>query len=227
MKRLLSAYQYIAPAVLTPLGCWLWWQHYDGNLQLAALAVLIPILFAYIVPGIGTNILRVWEFNTRWKLGNFRPHHGFVFGSATAIILLPAMGAPNLEASLYEVVRTGVVAACVLGLINWVYDIAAIRAGILCVYNQPHADGLGPRQIASDYAPWFFGGFGLIHAMGLRIAEGQFSGEASWAVYAVFFAGLLAASITLPTLAYAANSKWKHGHFGCRPIRHPEFEVDR
>lgn len=222
MKRLLSAYQYIAPAVLTPLAAWLWWRHYGGNLQLTALAMLIPILFAYIVPGIGTNVLHVWEFNTRWKLGNFRPHHGFVFGSATAMILLPV-----IAFSSANVMITSVLAAVVLGLINWAYDIAAIRAGILCVYNQPYADGLGPRQIASDYAPWFFGGFGFIHAMGLRIAETRFAVEAGYMEYALFFAALLAAAIALPTLAYVLQSKWKHGHFGCHPVHVPELETDR
>jgi len=43
----------------------------------------IPVLYAYIVPAVGTNVFRIWEFNTRLRLGRFRPHHGFVFGSAS------------------------------------------------------------------------------------------------------------------------------------------------
>ena len=85
-KRVFEIYQYVAPAILTPFSFWLWWQTYNENLWLTLIAWLIPILYAYVVPGIGTNVLKVWEFDTRYRLGRFRPHHGFVFGSATATI---------------------------------------------------------------------------------------------------------------------------------------------
>ena len=58
MRRAFEAYQYVAPALLTPLAAWLWWRHYDGNAALAAIALVVPIAYAYIVPGIGTNLLR-------------------------------------------------------------------------------------------------------------------------------------------------------------------------
>lgn len=220
MKRLLSLYPTIAPAILTPLGCWLWWRHYGGDARLALLALGTPILFAYIVPGIGTNLLKVWEFDARLKLGRFRPQHGFVFGSATAILMLPVMGAPQPAAGLADVLLAGFIAACVLGFVNWIYDIAAIRAGILKVYNQPHADGLGPEAIAADYAPWFFGGFGLCYGAGLRFSEGLLIGTPGWLPAALLLLGMTAASVVLPTLAYAGSSWRKHGHSGCRPV-HP------
>ena len=40
MRRLLDTYQYVAPAVLTPLAGWLWWHHYHGHAALAAIALL-------------------------------------------------------------------------------------------------------------------------------------------------------------------------------------------
>ncbi len=86
MKQFFNIYQYLAPLILTPLSFWLWWRFYEGNLYLTLMAWLMPILFAYIVPGVGTNILKVWEFNTKFRLGKFRVHHGFVFGSATSLI---------------------------------------------------------------------------------------------------------------------------------------------
>ena len=84
MNRLLRIYQYLAPAVLTPLSFALWWGEY-GKLPQVLVAWGLPILWAYLVPAVGTNVLKVWEFDVRWKLGRFRPHHGFVFGSATAL----------------------------------------------------------------------------------------------------------------------------------------------
>src|ERR1700704_2034849 len=105
MRRAFEAYQYVAPALLTPLAAWLWWRHYDGNVALTAIALVVPIAYAYIVPGIGTNLLQVWEFDTRLRLGRFRPHHGFVFGSATAILALLTVGSPSPHLQPSEVVR--------------------------------------------------------------------------------------------------------------------------
>ena len=218
MRRAFETYQYLAPAVLTPLGAWLWWRHYDGNVALAAIAVLVPIAHAYIVPAIGTNVLRVWEFDTRLRLGRFRPHHGFVFGSATALLMLLVIGEPAAHPAAADAIRTGLLAACVLGVVNWLYDAAALRAGILKVYNQPWADGRGAGSIAVDYAPWFFGGFGLIHGAGLKLAEGALLSDADPSRALAIGCALVLATATLPTLGYIAQSYWRHGHHGCRPV---------
>jgi hypothetical protein len=221
MRRAFEAYQYVAPALLTPLAAWLWWRHYDGDVALAAIALLVPITYAYIVPGIGTNLLRVWEFDTRLRLGRFRPHHGFVFGSATAMLALPTIGAPERISTMLEVLARGTAVAVVLGVLNWVYDALAIRAGFLKVYNQPWADGRA-WSIASDYAPWFFGGFGLIYASGLKLAEAALLAEPDTTrAVAVGFA-ILAATLTLPTLGYVVQSYARHGHHGCRPVMRAE-----
>lgn len=218
MRRLLEAYQYVMPAVLTPLGAWLWWRHYDGHVALAALALLVPVAHAYIVPGIGTNVLRMWEFDTRLKLGRFRPHHGFVFGSATAALMLPALGAPNAQPAFADVAASALIAALILGVANWLYDVAAIRAGILKVYNQPWAEGRGAPAIVNDYAPWFFGGFGLIQGAGLKLAEGLLLPDSDPVRAIAVGLALLAATVTLPTLGYVLQSYLRHGHHGCRPV---------
>ena len=218
MRRVFDIYQYVAPAVLTPLGAWLWWRHYDGELPLAAVALLVPIVHAYLVPGIGTNILKVWEFDTRLRLGRFRPHHGFVFGSATAILALLTVGQPSPHLEPSEVVRSALLTGLLLGGVNWLYDEAAIRAGILRVYNQPWADGSRPAAIVNDYAPWFFGGFGLIYGAGLKIVESMLIGSSSPIPPMLAGLALLVATATVPTLGYVIQSYVRHGHHGCRPI---------
>ena len=56
MRKALSLYQYLAPAVLGPASLLLWYREYAGNLRLVAAAWLLPVLWAYIVPGIGPCI---------------------------------------------------------------------------------------------------------------------------------------------------------------------------
>jgi hypothetical protein len=218
MRRALAIYAYAAPAVLTPLSFVLWRREYAGKLELVAGAWLVPILWAYIVPGIGTNVLKVWEFDARLRLGRYRPHHGFVFGSATAMIAWLAHGAPAHDVA--AVLRCSLVMALVLGAVNLVYDIVALRAGILRVYNQPWAQGKPATSIALDYAPWFFGGFGAIYGAGIGVLERlDASGALSPSVFALTFALMLIACSCLPAAGYAIQSRLRHGHWGTRPVK--------
>ena len=216
MKHALTLYQYLAPVILAPTSFWLWYREYEGDLRLVAAAWLIPVLWAYIVPGVGTNVLKVWEFNTRLRLGRFRPHHGFVFGSATAtlawVVHVPAH-------NLFDIARGALVVCSVLAFWNLLYDVAAIRAGLLSVYNQPWADGQGEAAIAMDYAPWFFGGFGAVYGFGLGTMEWLNDKAAlSGPVLAAALPIVLLLSMTLPVAGFMAQSRRRHGHSGTRPV---------
>lgn len=182
-------YAILGPLILTPLSFWLW----RGDLA----GWLVPILWAYIVPGIGTNVLKMWEFDTRLKLGRFRPHHGFVFGSATSMIGWCVHRFADAPLS------SAVTMAVILGVLNFAYDVKALQAGILRVYNQPWAEGRNEFEVALDYAPWFFGGFGAVYGYGLAAHMNALT--------------LLAATLTIPTAAYIAQSLVRHGHPGTTP----------
>jgi hypothetical protein len=93
--------------------------------------------------------------------------------------------------------------AVVLGIINFAYDVKALQSGILRVYNQPWAEGRNEVGIALDYAPWFFGGFGAMYGYGLAAHMNALA--------------LLAATLTIPTAAYIAQSLLRHGHPGTTP----------
>ncbi|MGD0722673.1 MAG: hypothetical protein ABR970_16690 [Roseiarcus sp.] len=217
-SRFFHLYAYACPAILTPLAFFLWRRHYDGNAQLAAVALGIPIAHAYLVPGIGTNVLKMWRFNARLKLGALRPHHGFVFGGATATLSLPIFPAPSAEPTASSILGVALGVGALLLFVNWIYDALALRHGVLEVYNQPWADGAGPWAIAADYACWFFGVFGLLYGAGLRFAEGALLAAPSWGEMLAIGAGLVIATAVLPTLGYICSSYLRHGHSGCRPI---------
>ena len=159
----------------------------------------------------------MWAFNTRLRLGRFRPHHGFVFGSATAALTLACMGAPDAQPTAAVIARTAALTGALLFAVNWIYDALALKHGVLEVYNQPWADGAGPAVIAADYVPWFFGMFGVIYGAGLRVAEGALLTAPSLAGAFGLGALLIGATISLPSLGYVAASFLRHGHSGCRP----------
>ncbi|MFZ2268292.1 MAG: hypothetical protein WAV95_12010 [Azonexus sp.] len=214
---LIRIYPYVAPLVLAPLSFWLWWGEY-GNWPQVLVAWLIPVLWAYIVPGVGTNICGVWEFDARWKLGRFRPQHGFVFGSATASLAWLLHGQP--AQSVGDVLRYAVVLCSVLGFWNFLYEVRALQSGMLKVYNQPWADGRGEEAIVFDYAPWFFGGFGAAYGLlvaGLEYFVHRQGLPGPWLTAAVVLGGL-AGCIALPVFGFIRQSRRKHGHPGTRPV---------
>lgn len=186
----MKLYAWLGPLILAPLTFVLW----RGDL----VGWLVPILWAYIVPGIGTNVLKVWEFDTRLRLGRFRPHHGFVFGSATAMI------GWLVHRYVHTPLASAIAMALVLGVINFAYDVKALQSGILRVYNQPWSEGKSEVEIALDYAPWFFGGFGAIYGYAIAARTD--------------FAIALAAVLLIPTAGYVMQSMLRHGHWGTRPV---------
>jgi len=217
MKKALSIYQYVAPAILGPASFALWQSEYAGNPKLVATAWLIPVLWAYIVPGIGTNVLRVWELDTRFRLGRFRPHHGFVFGSATA--MLARLVHTSRAGDLWSIARSALVLCAVIGFVNVLYDVKALKSGILRVYNQPWADGRSETAIAMDYAPWFFGGFGAMYGGGMATMEWlDGRGVLSMSAFAMAFAAVLGLTLVVPTAGYVLQSIRRHGHWGTRPV---------
>lgn len=217
MRKALSVYQYVGPAVLGPVSLILWYREYGGDLRLVAAAWLIPVLWAYIVPGIGTNVLKVWEFDVRLKLGRFRPHHGFVFGSATATLAWLVHGGAAQDP--LGIARHALVLGSILGFANLLYDMKAIESGILRVYNQPWAEGKRAASIALDYAPWFFGGFGTVYGAGLGAVEWlAATGSLSGPLFALVFGATIVLTLLVPTGGYVLRSIRKHGHWGTRPI---------
>lgn len=216
-KFLFDMYQYIAPVVLTPLSFFLWNKTYSGNLYLVLIAICIPIFYAYIVPGIGTNVLKLWKFDSPLMVGNFRIHHGFIFGSATSVITWIVSN--SIANDYKDVLISSFVVGSILAFWNTVYDIEAVKAGVVKVFNQPYSEGKDPDTIVMDYGPIIFGFFGAVYAACLKTSE-LFIQRYSVTLFQFFFlfAGILLLSIAVPVLSFIRSSKKKHGHNGLRPF---------
>lgn len=214
MNKIFELYSYTAALILGPLSAYLWWKTYSNYSQWL-LAWLIPILWAYIVPGVGTNLCKVWEIKSRFQLGRFRLQHGFVFGSATSLIVwFIHQPAQCISAILIECFIT----CSVIGFWNVLYDILAIKAGVLCVYNQPWAEGKDTEVIVLDYATWVFGGFGFCYALVISSYEYiVFNYSPSFLFNCLFFVVGLIICVTIPVLGVMAKSYKKYGHYGTKP----------
>jgi hypothetical protein len=231
--KLLAIYQYAAPFALFPLSYWLWLQRCEGDHRLVWAALAMPVLFAYLIPGIGTNCLHLWELNTRLRLGKFRPHHGFVFGTATSLFALllplPREGVPVL----IEAARAGILLCALLGFWNWLYDIHAIRVGFIRVYTPLSLSGAGPEAVTTEYAPVLFGVFGFVYGVFLVANHSLLAAQGRWDLYWWLVGGENLLTLGLPVAAYVLSSWLRHGKTGLEPYRRgnperpPEIDKER
>jgi hypothetical protein len=195
--KLFEWYQYAAPALGLPLLYWVW-QAILGPKRAAAFLVVL-VLQAYIVPGLGTNWTRLYEFRSRWRWGRFRPHQGLVFGTAAAAL-----------AVLGRSLSPWAVGALCAGLV-WSYDSVAITRGFIVVYNQPWALGRPAWRIAADYAlPYFF-------TYGAVLAAWSKALERDPAAGIGFYLAGLACLCALPVAGLTLASWIQYGHSGLWP----------
>jgi len=214
--RFFNLYQYLAPLLLFPVSYYLWLRQYQANQAMVWLLLTPPILFAYIIPGLGTNWLKLWTFNTRLRLGQFRPHHGFVFGTATSLFALLTLGPMPPSFDLLEFVRAGFILGSVLAFWNWIYDILAIRAGFIIAFNRPYAAGRGAEAIATDYAPVLFGTFGCCYGVTIRLMQYYLLDLGMWdIVWWLVIGGNLFILIT-PVIGYMLSAYLKYGDHGLK-----------
>lgn len=223
--RMFNLYQYLAPPLLFPVAYILWLRAADGDQRLAAFMVAIPVLWAYIVPGVGANLLGLWEFHARLRLGRFRPHHGFVFGTATALFALVTLGGAAPDATLTGLLQTGFLLGSVLALWNWIYDLLAIRAGLITVYNRPYAAGQPAEVIVADYAPVLFGTFGFCYGIAIRLGQALLPRWTSWPATGLLLLGCTVVTVSLPVVAYILTTYLRYGEFGLQAYSRPTEEA--
>ena len=196
---ILKLYQAMGPLIFFPLSVWLWLNRYDDHQWLSLFGLFVPIVFATVVPFVGIRVLGLWEMRTKLSSQGFRPHHGLFFGTATSLLALLCLPAEPMV-SVADMFRAGFVLAMTVGFINWFYDVFAIKAGMLAVYNKPFSEGASGEAIAMQYAPALFGGFGFIYGLSLRWAESIALSEPSPTMIGAVFGLASIASITVPLI---------------------------
>jgi hypothetical protein len=206
MSRFFHFYQFAGPAIALPFAYWGWLRAYEGDHVLAIAALAVPIVYAYVIPGLGTNWLRLWDFNTSLKIGRFRPHHGFVFGSATSLLALPCFIPERAPFELPGLLRAAFLVGSVLAFWNWLYDAHALRSGFIVIRRQPYQAHLSHEAFAMEYAPVFFGAVGACYGSYLYVATYVLWTSRRIDLFWWVLLGGIAALLVIPLCAYVAAS---------------------
>ena len=150
MKRAyLYLVDFVLPLPMTALmfGLWRW---RTGNALFAAYPLALGVLFGYIFPGIGTNILHLWKFDGPGRIGNYFLHHGFLYAPYLSLVFFTAfaVGTPLSAGNSLRIVLSSAFIQCVL---SCHHDYCGVSTGMIEIDNKAARAGLSPVEIVTDF----------------------------------------------------------------------------
>lgn len=208
-RILLHLTTHVLPVPVT-IAMFFVWQRWSGSVAFAALLILLPLLYGYIVPGIATNLLGRWRFTGPGRIGNFYAHHGFLYASKMSPLLLVSfLGTPLAPLSWAVITRVVLCAGALHSLVYWLNDIALVRQGILIINSPAARAGRSPEAIVTRYAPLCFFVIGASYAGVALLAFDRFIVERhpDAATFASVALAGLAIMVVLSTLAYRISER--------------------
>lgn len=217
LRRFYGIYQFVVPLLFFPLAYWLWWRRFDRTHDLAALVMFVPVVSFYIFVIIGILKFRLWRINTWPTIRGIRPHHGFVFSTASALFFYICLRmVPVDQTGILSVLTAAFLGASVFGFWNWWYETYAVKSDFISIYTKKIADSASAEEAVTDYAPVLFGSMGACYGALVKTAENllfpEHSATSYWLVALV--GGL--SMILVPTGLYLLAHRIKHGESGLK-----------
>ena len=160
---------YVLPLPLTVLMYVLWFAR-TGEAWFSAYTLALGIAFGYILPGIGTNLLGLWEFSGPLKIGRSCVHHGFMYAPYFSLTLYVCYGAGG-DLGPGGVIALIVASALVQGFLSTLHDLQGLRSGFIKIHSRKSREGAGPEAVALDYGPVGFSLCGGAYAFSCIIAR--------------------------------------------------------
>jgi hypothetical protein len=191
---LLFGSTYLFPAIGFPLITYAWWRSSDGSWPFVVVAMGVPVLFGYLMPGVAIHVVKRWRMTSGPRVGSYYIHHGFVYGSKLAFVLLVVVRSLASVDTALDVASVIIVTGAATAFGGWWHDAQAVRAGKIAI------DG-GLEALASFAPPSYFA-MGATYACVVIAAHhivARDAGTLAW----VFPSGL-AIMCGIPTLVFLA-----------------------
>jgi len=167
--RILFIVDFILPLPLTALMFYLWYRR-THSWSFSAYVLVLPLMFGYILPGIATNILKLWSFT--WKLmrvGNYFIHHGFMYAPYFALSLYLTFGSWE-QFTMTQAITIAISNAFLQCFLTTWHDYWAVKSGMIEMYNKPFREGKSAAEIVLDYGPIGYALFGFLYAASCLLA---------------------------------------------------------
>ena len=207
MKRAyLYLIDFVLPLPMTALMFVLWrWR--TGNAIFAAYTLALGVLFGYIFPGIGTNVLHLWKFNGPLRIGNYFIHHGFMYAPYLSLVLYIAFaeGAPLTAGNSIRIVLSSAFIQCVL---SCHHDYCGVGTGMIEIDSRAARARLSPVEIVTDFGVVSFALVGASFSASCLIAYRFIVGKGNadpWTFVLLLAVGL--ALMGVPALQYVIKNR--------------------
>ncbi len=145
----LATSTYIFPLVGSPLLVWAWWRIAGGDWRLVALVLAVPLVFGYVVAWVATGVVKRWRVTSGWRIGGAHIHHGFVYASKMAFVLLLATRSP-ISLRRWDFVAVVLLVGAATAFGGWLHDLYAIREGKIEFVG---LDARAAEQALASFAP--------------------------------------------------------------------------
>jgi hypothetical protein len=120
---------YLFPLAGFPLVTYAWWRTSGGSRPFVAVVMGAPVIFGYLMPGIATQYVKRWRFTSGPRLGAYYVHHGFVYASKLAFVLLLVVRSLAGVRSAFDVASIALITGAATAFGGWLHDVHAVRAG--------------------------------------------------------------------------------------------------
>ena len=196
---LLRVSTYIFPIFGTPLLIWVWWRIADGNWRLVALVIAVPLLFGYFTGFVATSLLKRWRMTSGWRVGGAYVHHGFIYASKMALVLLLAAHDPMAIRTWFDFISVALLVGAATAFGGWWHDLHAIRAGKI---EFTGFDASAAERALGSFAPPSYFAVGATYSV-VSIAGWQLT-AAQPGMFVWVLMGSFAALCIVPSLVYFA-----------------------
>ncbi|MCP4413735.1 MAG: hypothetical protein GY808_14340 [Gammaproteobacteria bacterium] len=210
MKKLMIIWVYLLPFPVC-IAAFLYWREVTKSQLFALFIIALPVLYGYIIPGIGTNIMKKWRFHGKMLLGNYYIHHGFKYASNLNLSFFVAFSDAYVQPnpSLHRYITIALSTAFIQGYIIWIHDTHCIKQGMLELDNPFSRAGKSAEEISFQYAPLTFFLIGLTFAISSLIAYQQLVVENndSWRVFSYCLLGGFTMMACIPSIVFGFVEK--------------------
>lgn len=181
---------YLFPIAGFPLVAYGWWRATDGSLASVALVLGVPLVLGYVVPGLGSSVLKLWRVTGPWRVGGVYAHHGFIYASKMGFVLLIAVRDPAAMRG-WHVPAAVLVCAAATAFGAWWHDVHAVKAGRIEVLAR---DGRSLDTLLTSHEPAAFLAVGGAYAATCILAFPVLARDPA-ALWWLFPAGLAAVGV--------------------------------
>ena len=201
-RPLLFFSTWIFPIAGFPLLAWAWLTVAGGDWRVVALVLGVPVVFGYLMPGLSTNAVRRWYFTSGWRIGGYYVHHGFVYASKMAFVLLLALHDPRAADTWIGFASAVLLVGGATAFGGWWHDVHAIRAGKIVLAGS-EGDPRSAEVALASFAPLCYFSIGTTYAAATVVAWRSLGNLGAGAgAFAAAFLGALAALCLVPSAVF-------------------------